>query len=293
MEGLSVIIPCYNEKDSLNNVLTAILAELEKLSLPREIIIVDDASTDGSLDTISGYGDKGVKVVKSKIRRGYGASLKAGLRSAKYDLVAITDADGTYPAEMLPVMVRQLLDNDVDMVVGARVKAGAKIPIIRRPAKWMINRLAEYLAGRKIPDVNSGLRVMRKNIVEKFLNILPDGFSFTTTITLAMMTNNYLVEYLPVDYYQRSGKSKFKAISDTLKFIQLILRTVVYFNPLKVFVPASMLFFLLSFILLLYRIIMGKGFMVVSILLFISATQLLAIGALADLIDKRDVMGRK
>lgn len=292
MEGLSVMIPCFNEKDSLKGVLNAILAELEKFSLPHEVIVIDDASTDGSLDGIEGYGDR-VKVVRSRIRRGYGASLKAGLRTAQYDLVAITDADGTYPPEMLPVIARQLIDNSADMVVGARIKAGAKIPLIRRPAKWMIKCLAEYLAGQKIPDVNSGLRVMKKDIVEKFLNILPDGFSFTTTITLAMMTNNYIVEYLPVDYLERSGKSKFRAISDTLKFIQLILRTVVYFNPLKVFVPASMLFFLLSFLLVLYRVVVGEGFLVISIILFICATQLLAIGALADLIDKRDALGRR
>ncbi|MFA6637214.1 MAG: glycosyltransferase family 2 protein [Candidatus Omnitrophota bacterium] len=292
MEGLSVIVPCFNEKDSLNGLLSEVLFELSKLPLPWEVIIVDDASTDGSLDNISVDGDK-VRTVSSQFRRGYGASLKAGLRIAKYDLMAIIDADGTYPAEMMPVMVRQLVDNDVDMVVGARTKAGAKIPVIRRPAKWMINRLAEYLADRKIPDVNSGMRVMKKNIVERFLNILPDGFSFTTTITLAMMTNGYSVEYVPIDYYMRSGKSKFRAIQDTMKFIQLVLRTVMYFNPLKIFVPTSIFFFILSFLLLIYRMVMGRGFLVISILLFISAMQFLAIGALADLIDKRDALRQK
>ena len=118
------------------------------------------------------------------------------------------------------------------MVVGARLGAQAKIPLIRKPAKWFITRLASYLANFNIPDLNSGLRLMKKEIVQRFINILPAGFSFTTTITLAMLTNDYVVSYIAIDYHTRTGKSKIKPIRDTVKFIQLIVRTVMYFNPL-------------------------------------------------------------
>jgi len=206
VKGLSVVIPCYNEADSLRDVVDTISNGLARMSLSWEIIVVDDASTDGSVEVITTRGGK-VRIIRSRSRMGYGASLKRGLGESAYDFIAIIDSDGTYPAGMLPAMVEQVIDQDLDMLVGARTKPGVKIPLIRRPAKWMINRLAEYLAGQKIPDVNSGMRIMRKKTVKRFLNILPDGFSFTTTITLAMLTNDYAVEYVPMTLHEKWEKT--------------------------------------------------------------------------------------
>ena len=174
------------------------------------------------------------------------------------------------------------------MVVGARVGSKVKIPLIRKPAKWFITKLASYLTGTKIPDLNSGLRVMKKEVVEKYIRILPDGFSFTSTITLAMLTNGYSVKYVPIDYFRRYGKSKIKPIQDTLNFIQLIIRTVLYFNPLKVFVPLSLFLVLLAFLVLLGSwVLTGKVMDVTFGVVLMTAVMVMTIGMLADLIDKR------
>ena len=174
------------------------------------------------------------------------------------------------------------------MLVGSRVGENVKIPLIRKPVKWILNNIANYLAEIKIPDLNSGFRIMRKSVVRKFYNILPSGFSFTTTITLAMLTNDFLVEYLPIDYYHREGRSKIRPFYDTLNFLQLIVRTVLYFNPLKVFVPLSFILLVSAFVVvfvgwLLLGIIMDVTFGII----ILTSVMTLTIGMLADLIDKR------
>jgi hypothetical protein len=128
------------------------------------------------------------------------------------------------------------------MLVGARIGDSVNIPLIRRPPKWVINQLANYMVGTKIPDLNSGMRIMKKEIIERFFNILPEGFSFTSTITIAMLSNGYQVKYVPIDYHQRKGKSKIRPFNDTLNFVRLIVRTVMFFDPLKVFLPISLPF---------------------------------------------------
>lgn len=173
------------------------------------------------------------------------------------------------------------------MVAGARTKPTAQIPLIRKPAKWMLNQLANYLTGIKIPDLNSGLRLIKKDTLNKFAHLLPNGFSLTTTITLALLTNGFPVKYLPIDYYRREGKSKFRPIKDTLNYFQLIIRTILYFEPLKIFLPAALALFLLSLAVLFYSYFFTPKVMdVTTIILFISAIQILSIGMLADLVVK-------
>jgi len=174
------------------------------------------------------------------------------------------------------------------MLVGARTGDNVKISLIRKPTKWILNKIANYLANVKIPDINSGFRVMKKEVVELFLNILPNGFSFTTTITLAMEINGYSIKYEPIDYFGREGKSKFKPIEDTLNFIQLIIRTVLYFNPLKVFIPLSLFLVLLAFLVLFGSWqLFGQPMDVTFGVLLIAAVITITTGLLADLIDKR------
>jgi hypothetical protein len=174
------------------------------------------------------------------------------------------------------------------MVVGARTGKNVKIPLIRKPAKWFINKLANYLSGMKIPDLNSGLRIMKKSDIERFFHFLPSGFSFTTTITLALLVNNYPVKYFPITYAKREGKSKIRPIKDTLNFIQLIIRTILYFNPLKVFVPLSISLVILALLLLAGSwFYLGKIMDVTFGVIVMTSVMVLAIGLLADLIDKR------
>jgi len=231
--------------------------------------------------------DLPVKVVRHQMNYGYGAALKSGLLHSQYPIVVITDADGTYPIERIPDLIRQMHHHD--MVVGARIGQKVSVPLIRRPAKWIIGSLASYLAGQPIPDLNSGLRAMRRSVVMRFLSLLPDGFSFTSTITLAMITNKYRVRYEPIDYHQRHGRSKIRPIYDTINFVQLIIRVVAYFHPLKVFVPLSLILLVGCVIAFIYRLIVGEGMAIVITLLFVSAIQLLGVGLLADLIARNHI----
>ena len=278
--GFTVIIPAYNESLSI----TKTISEIKKLPAEFEIIVVDDASTDETFELAK---KTKVKVLKHLMNRGYGASLKTGIKNARYNKIVITDADGTYPNEKIPELVEILESENFDMVVGARTKKDVKIPLIRRPAKWVINRLASFLTKTKIPDLNSGLRVMRKSVLEKYICFLPDGFSFTTTITIAMLTNAYNVKYVPIDYLKRSGKSKIRPIHDTLDFIQLVIRTVLYFAPLRVFLPLSLPLIIIGFFLILFQAIFYQDISTVSVIIGLGGIQLLAVGMLADLIDKR------
>jgi hypothetical protein len=174
------------------------------------------------------------------------------------------------------------------MVVGARTGGNVNIPLIRRPAKWCLRMLANYLSGCSIPDLNSGLRLMRRIEVKRFYNIIPSGFSFTTTITLSMLTNELAVKFIPIDYYHREGNSKINPIKDTLNFIQLIFRTILYFNPLRIFVPLSIFSFLSAFFALGFtQYYFGQAADVTFGVLLTTSVQLLGTGLLADMIDKR------
>jgi glycosyltransferase involved in cell wall biosynthesis len=285
--GVSIIIPAYNEKEGISQVIDSLQALRKSHSYRWEIIVVDDGSTDGTADMIKNRKD--VVLVQHSLNRGYGAAIKTGIRHAKYDNLIISDADGTYSANDIPRLLSALGGlSTSEMVVGSRERYKSNIPLVRRPAKWMINKLANYLTGTKIPDLNSGLRAMKKDVVMKFSHLLPDGFSFTTTITLAMLTNDYTVEFIPIEYKIRSGKSKIRPIRDTLNFIQLIIRTVLYFDPLKIFLPISMFFFIASIaVLILSYLFTPKVMDITTVILFISGVQILAIGMIADLIDKR------
>ena len=288
---VSIVIPVYNEIGALEETVHDVSRYMDASGLTYEVILVDDGSTDGTGELMASLSVPNVKAIKHEVNQGYGAALKTGLKHARYDLMAITDADGTYPNERLPELVKALGDDD--MLVGARVGQNVQIPAIRKPAKRALNELANYLSDTKIPDLNSGLRVMRKDTVKKFMHILPDSFSFTTTITLAMLSDGYNVKYTPIDYYHRAGDSKIHPIKDTVRFTQLVVRTVMYFNPLRVFVPISLALFLASFLVLVYRLISGEGLLVLGIILFVSAIQVLTTGMLADLIDKTNARHRE
>jgi len=283
----SIIIPAYNEEKSIASILLKLSDNLNQSHQQYEIIVVNDGSTDGSVEQIKRSAVP-IVLIDRKINKGYGASLKEGINAARYDIIVITDADGTYPNERIPELVQIALTDGCDMLVGARIGKDAKIPFVRKPAKWVIGKLANYLGEYKIPDINSGLRVMRKSIVKKFFNILPNGFSFTTTITLAMLTNGHAVKYVPIEYFKREGKSKIRPIRDTLNFVQLIVRTVMYFNPLRIFIPLSLILALGGVVIFLigklyFDLVFDSTF---NVLFFTSITSL-SIGMLADLIDKR------
>jgi len=286
---LSIIIPAYNEESGIDGVLTqlsGLCAGLGAAGWRTEVVVVDDGSADRTAEIAAQHPD--VTLIRHRANRGYGAALKTGIRHAPSDLICITDADGTYPNERIPDLAARLVAGEYDMVVGARTGERVVIPLQRRPAKWVIGQLANYVAGEPIPDLNSGLRVFRREVALRFFGILPDGFSFTTTITLGMLTNGYLVDYIPINYHARQGKSKIKPVQDTLRFMQLVARIALYFTPLKIFIPLSGVLLLLAVAWGLFtKLVLGRLADTSTMVLVTTAIEVFMIGMLAELINQR------
>lgn len=291
--GVTIVAPAYDEEKGIEGVVER-LAGLD-LGRPTEILVVDDGSKDGTgaaLERLKARFDQ-LTVIHHGRNRGYGAALKTGIRAASHPIIVITDADGTYPESRI-VDLLERVDDGADMAVGARTGENVHIPWERRPAKLALRAIASYLAGEEIPDLNSGLRAMRRDLCMRYESIFPDGFSFTTTITLASLTNHHRVDYVEIDYAQRAGRSKIRPIRDTLGFLALIIRTVVYFNPLKVFYPVGAFIgflFLASLFYDLFMVETGANLGDKTVLLFVALVQTLTLGLVADLIDKKSRLG--
>lgn len=281
VQSVSVVIPAFNEEGAVAAVIAEVRERLHAAGIDAEIIIVDDGSTDG---TAAEAHAGGARVIQHRSNRGYGAALKTGIAAATREYVGIIDADGTYPASYLPALFSDL--EHADMVVGARTGTEVHIPLARRPAKWLLNRLANYVANARIADLNSGLRVFRKDVVLQYFTILPDQFSWTTTITLAMHCDKYAVSYVAINYRDRKGQSKIVPW-DAGNFAILILRTAMLFRPLRVFLP-----------LVIVCVLYGTGKMAVdmtrdpnisasAIAALLSGLQLLLIGMLGDAMATR------
>ena len=282
-QAFSIIIPVYNEETGIAATIVHLQESLKSTVSEYEIIIVNDGSTDETSKILSSLTQ--IRVIEHARNRGYGAALKTGIRHAKYSIIVITDGDGTYPNHQIPHLVT--LMQQADMVVGARIGANVRYSTLRKIPKWFLVRFAEWITHSRILDLNSGLRIFDRSIVERFLNILPDTFSFTTTITVAMLTNSYVVHYEPIDYYARQGRSKIKPIRDTLRFVQLILRTGLYFAPLKIFLPIASTFFV-AFLWTCFVDVFVRGDLTErTLILLIAATQMGMFALLADMLDKR------
>ncbi len=273
--AVSVVIPAYNEADHVAEQVREVERVLRETGWVYEIIVVDDGSAD---ETARAAESTGVRVLRRRLNRGYGAALKLGIRNARYGWILITDADGTYPVEAIPGLLERADANA--MVVGARTGKTVSIPLVRRPAKWFLRQLASYLAGQHLPDINSGLRLMRKDLVERYVHLLPDGFSFTTTITLACACNSYPVEYLPINYHARLGQSKIRP-RHAYDFTLLILRTIVFFNPLKVFIPVGALLAVAGLAKFAYDVMLDN-LSESAVLALLGALIVWAVGLLAD-----------
>ncbi|MEO6093132.1 MAG: glycosyltransferase family 2 protein [Novosphingobium sp.] len=277
--SLSVVIPAYNEEGALRPTVDDVRAHLEPLGIPYEIIVVDDGSHDNTREEALG---SGATVDWNDVNSGYGATLKRGVKAAHYEYVAIIDADGTYPARYLPEMLAMCRNQD--MIVGNRGAAMKNVPLIRKPPKYVLNTLASFLAERRIPDLNSGLRVFRKSELIPFLPLLPQNFSFTTTITLCMSSNGKRMRYLPIEYGKRVGQSKMRP-RDFINFIILILRVITLFNPLRVFIPLGLALIALGTGKLIYDIYMDN-LSETTVLAYLSAIMVWSFGLLADMVSR-------
>ncbi len=281
---VSVVIPAYNEELAIGRVLDELQEIMSESGLTYELIVVDDGSKDGTAEIVKGK--EGVSIVQHPFNRGYGRTLKSGIKNASGKFILITDADGTYPIKEIPRLLQYA--SEYDMVVGSRTGKEVKDYPYRRPAKWFLTKLANYLAHEKIPDLNSGMRLFKKSDVERFLTLLPSSFSFTTTLTLAYHCNEYLVKYIPIDYQRRPGKSKINPLKDGFNFILLILRTITYFNPLRVFLPLAFGLFMAAVIVFICPLLLlGRVYDATVVALLVAAIQIGVLGLLADAIAKK------
>ncbi len=285
MEMISIIIPMYNEEAAIGDDLDTIIQTMSGSDVPWEIIVVDDGSTDASAEIVRQR--EGVRLIQHPYNRGTGAARTTGLHHAKGDVIVMTDGDGTYPNHDIPGLLAYI--GDYDMVIGARKTERGSLKWLRSPAKHFIRLLASYLTGAKIPDVNSGLRVFKKGVAERFLDILPTTHSWVGTQTVAFLSEGYAVKFVPIDYYKRKGKSSFHPITDTYNYLSLVVRTIMYFNPLKVFLPVALALIVVGMVKLVRDIIYYRGPYIpgVTLMLILTAIQVGAIGLLADLIVKR------
>lgn len=276
IEGISLVIPGYQEELAIAGVIEEYRQALERLGYPYEIIVVDDASTDRTGELAM---KAGARVIRHARNQGGGAARKTGIKAARWNAVLMTDGDGTYPADALPEMVERL--RYAEMVVGARIAEKGTLKPIRWLAKWAIRRCACFLAGVNIPDLNSGLRLLHRDLALRFFYLLPNGHSWVSTITLCALTNNLRVDFVPVSYRPRQGVSSFHPIRDTYQYFLTVVRTVTYFNPLKVFMPVSLLLLAAGAATLTHGVIRGDVYES-SMLVSIAGMLTFFFGLLAD-----------
>lgn len=279
---VSVVLPVYNEVGHLAQEVKRIRAALESSGRTFEVIVVDDGSDDGSGEALEAI--EGIRLIRFRSNRGSGSARRAGTRAATGRLVVWTDCDLTYPNEDIPRLA-DALDEGYDQVVGARTSEQGTLRALRVPAKWMVRKLASYLTDTDIPDLNSGLRVFRRDVAMQFLHLLPPGFSCVTTITMTFLANGYSVRYLPIGYFPRAGRSKFHWWSDTRRYLLQVVRMVLMYNPLRVFGPAGMALLVLGGAKIVYDLETKYGRIATNtIVVLFAAGIVLMIGLLADLL---------
>ncbi len=281
----AVIVPVYNEHRAIQETVTRLQTLCAQVSgYDFEIICIDDGSNDGTDEILAAL--PGITVITHDVNRGYGAALRTGLDYCSQEWIFITDADGTYPLNDLPRLL-EVAVTGVDMVVGNRVGDGLSATPFHRLARWILRKMVHGLTGVMVPDLNSGMRVFRRTLYAEFRHLLPMGFSFTTTLTVASLYSGHKVRYEPIRYEKRIGKSNIKPVKDFLGFSMLIVRLASYFEPLRFFLPAAGVLFLLGLLRAIRDVIVVNQFGALSVILFLTGFQVFVLGVIADVIVRR------
>ncbi|MFO0012797.1 MAG: glycosyltransferase family 2 protein [Planctomycetota bacterium] len=274
---ISVVIPAFNEAESLAGVVEKLRGDLRRRDVPHEIVVVVDGATDATEKIARQVADR---VVVHPVNCGYGRSLKTGILAAKHDCIVITDADGTYPHDRIPDLLA-LMDR-FDMVVGARSGSFYSGNTVKRYGRVLFRWLSEYATGQSIPDINSGLRAFRRSQIVPFFPLINSGFSFTTTCTLSYLLNDLLVAYVPIDYFKRQGVSKVHHVRDSLRALQIIVEAILRCNPIKAFLLLAAPFAAIGALFALIALVAFSGWAWLSCLVcFGTSAIILGLGFLA------------
>jgi len=276
---VTVLLPAYNEEEAIIKVITDVRVAMDGTDYEYEILVVDDKSSDRTAELAEG---EGVRVVRRSVNGGSGSSRRTGIRESQGDIIVMLDADGSYTAADIPSLLEHF--PAYDQVNGARTTEEGTLKLLRAPAKWFIRMFACYLTKTNIPDLNTGLKAFKKDIMKRYLWVIPDGFSCVTTMTLAFLSNGYAVKYVPTKYNKRIGKSKFHPIKDTAAYANTVLRMVMYFRPLRVFMPVAGLLLVGGIIKAICSFVNTSSLQESDIIIFMTALLIGALGLIADLI---------
>ncbi len=273
--SLSVVVPARNEAAAIGDTLAALRDVLAGCGFPVEILVIDDGSEDGTGAIAVAAG---ATVIRHPERLGNGAAVKRGIRAARHDWILLLDADGQHPPQFVPELLR--LAQTHDMAVASRGGRGGDWH--RNLANRIYNALATYVTNRRIPDLTSGFRLLRADVARSFVYLLPNTFSYPTTITLAMLRAGYSVGYAPFTVRRRQGKSHVALLRDGSRFVLIILRIATFFAPLRVFLPLALVFFLLGVGYYLFTFLTAGRFTNMGALLLTQATVLFALGLISE-----------
>jgi polyisoprenyl-phosphate glycosyltransferase len=282
---VSIVLPTYNEVGHVADEVERIRAAMDASRYSWEIVAVDDCSSDGTREVVAQLAaeDPRVRYIQHRRNLGSGGARRTGTRAARGEVVVWTDVDMTYPNDDIPALVDSL--EGFDQVVGARTSEEGTKKALRVPAKWVIRRLAQYLAQEDIPDLNSGFRAFRREPSLRYLQRLPNGFSCVTTMTMSFLSDGLSVGYIDIPYAAREGESKFHWYRDTRKYLLQVVRMILSYEPLRVFMPLGLALLVFGMGKLGYDLITKDLRLATNTLLILfAAFQVISIGLLADLV---------
>lgn len=282
-QGLTVVIPAYNEGEAIRTVVEEAHRALKALGIEYEILVVDDGSAD---ETAAEAERGGARVLVHPANAGYGKAILTGAEHARFDLIGIMDGDATYPPEEFAKLLPHA--DRFDMVVGARMGQAYEGGFVKQRGRWAFNGLAKFVTGERVPDVNSGMRIFKRHVLDQAQHVVCRGFSFSTTLTLSALGAGFFVKHVPIRYRPRVGRSRVRYLRDTLRAGQVLVETAIYFNPLKA-----------AFCLALVPLVAAAGFVIwaaaarsvgllaVGVGCALSALGIFALGLLMDLVRMR------
>ena len=287
---VTIVLPVFNEVGHIEAEIARIVAAMDASDYSYDLDVYDDGSTDGTRDVLDRIVESKryprLRYVARQRNSGAGTVRRLGTQQARGQVVAWTDADMSYPNDRLPEFVALLeQDRGIDQVVGARRTEAGRYRVLRVPTKWVIRRIASYLTAATIPDLNSGMRVFRRDVAQPYLRLLPAGFSCVTTLTLSFLANGHEIRYVPIEYGTRAGRSKFHFVRDAYLYILQVLRMVMYFNPLKVLMPVALWIIAAGGVKMVTDVIrFGWRVPGSTVLILLTGLQVAALALLGDLI---------